>query len=286
MVKRARRLVTGHSQIARICGATSSPHDLQPHSPRMSSALWAECRSSKALHALFETLRAGHFDAQRVAEQLCAEKRIAPDSRVADNLRRCVLHFRGVSDIVHELKRRVATPFDHADARHEAWLQRLWDDLLPGVQRAGGRYSKDWGRIGFQQSDPASDFRGAGVFALQQLAYMASARQRVARRMISQPAEEDRRYPWACVGINITVEAVRIVESRRIDRMLYGKGVEEGIHVVHELYCDMFEILHARWMEEGAANLLAFPNVWKSYVKAIDDEIDRTGMLVPPGTSA
>lgn len=252
----------------------------------MSSALWAEWRSSKALHSLFLSLRDANFDVHHVVARLCAEKRIAPHSGAAANLKMCVLHFKGVSEIVREVKRLVGAPFDAADARHEAMLEELWDELLPSVKRVGGRYSKDWGKIGFQQSDPASDFRGAGILALHQLRYMARTRQHVARRMISQPADEGRRYPWACVGINITVEAVKIVEARRIDRMLYGKGVEEGIELVHQLFCDMFEILHARWIEEGASNLLAFPKVWKLYLNDIDEQIGRTGGLVPPGTSA
>lgn len=38
---------------------------------------------------------------------------------------------------------------------HKEWIENLWNCL-------GDQGEKDWGRIGFQGKDPATDFRGMG----------------------------------------------------------------------------------------------------------------------------
>lgn len=42
-------------------------------------------------------------------------------------------------------------------------LEALWAALKPGVSRQGGRVTSEWGEIGFQGKDPATDFRCAVV---------------------------------------------------------------------------------------------------------------------------
>lgn len=203
-----------------------------------------------------------------------------------ENLKKCLLDIKGVNNVIATVKRKATERFNSENLQHEDSLEQLWQLLLPGQERAGGRYSKDWNRIGFQQSDPASDFRGGGMLGLEQLLYIASTRTAIARRMLSEPASEQSRYPWACVGINLTMEAKRILEERKIDTSLYGKSIEDALLVFHGLYADMFEVLHARWIQAEPVNVLAFPPVLQETLSAINDEISRTGSIVPPGATA
>lgn len=203
-----------------------------------------------------------------------------------DNLKKCLQDIKGVNEVIADVKAKASQKFDPNSAEDEGKLEELWQLLLPGEERNGGRYSKDWGRIGFQQSDPSSDFRGGGILGLDQLLYLARTRSPVARRMITEPRAETKRYPWACVGINLTMEAKRILEERKIDAGLYGKATGEAIVVFNELYADMFEILHARWVAAKPENVLAFPPVLKEALEVIDKEVSKNGSLVPPGTAA
>ncbi len=82
-------------------------------------------------------------------------------------------------------------------------LEELWFGLMPGVGRSG-RISKEWGDIGFQGVDPATDFRGMGVLGLQHLHYFASCRGLQARRALARSAHPPRFYPFAITGINIS----------------------------------------------------------------------------------
>lgn len=203
-----------------------------------------------------------------------------------ENLRRCLIDISKVTSIKKKVHARLDESYDRENEEHESKLESLWECLLPGQERQGGRLSKEWNRIGFQQSDPASDFRGGGALALDQLLHIASNRTSVARNMIVQPSDESARYPWACVGINLTREVVRVVDKGWLDRRLLGKSDGDGMDLIADVYSDMFEILHHNWVEADPENVLAFPQVFKRTMEDVDKELAKTGVLVPPGAQA
>lgn len=51
-------------------------------------------------------------------------------------------------------------------------LKRLWEHAFPGVAWQG-LLSNKWTDMGWQRNDPSSDFRGAGLIALQNHLHMA-----------------------------------------------------------------------------------------------------------------
>lgn len=202
------------------------------------------------------------------------------------NLKQCLQDIKGVNEFIATVKLMASKSFDKSEQQHEHKLEQLWQLLLPRQERSGGRYTREWGRIGFQQSDPASDFRGGGMLGLEQLLHLASNRTSIARKMISEPSEEASRYPWACVGINLTMQAMRILEDRKIDKSLYGKSPDDALRVFHDLYADMFEVLHHRWVAAKPENLLDFPPVLKESLAEVEIELSKNGCLVPPGSEA
>lgn len=204
-----------------------------------------------------------------------------------DNLRACVQDIKRVNELHAYVHARMGEKFDSGEASHEGVLEELWSLLQPGRPREGGRFTKEWGRIGFQQADPASDFRGGGMLALDQLVHMAGRRTAIAQRMLTEPHDDMARYPWACVGINLTMEVVRILDDRLLDHRLYGKDLEQGLAVLHDVYADIFEVLHARWLQAEPENVLAFPGVLKLTMEFVQKELaDGGGVLVPPGAQA
>ena len=61
-------------------------------------------------------------------------------------------HFKGISSV-------------------QALLKELWEAAFPGEEFAVP--SRRWKDMGWQGTDPATDFRGGGLMALQNLLYMA-----------------------------------------------------------------------------------------------------------------
>lgn len=151
------------------------------------------------------------------------------------------------------------------NAQHVALLCAFWDLMMPGTKRrsegadsssspspaphcSGGLpdspapanateagcgdlalVSPDWGEVGFQGKDPASDFRGMGLLGLVQLVYFAAAHNLRARQILFESRHPRRYFPMAATGINITHFVVHtLVGENRLHGLLLG--------VVEEFY--------------------------------------------------
>ncbi|KAI4797796.1 hypothetical protein KUCAC02_024843 [Chaenocephalus aceratus] len=60
---------------------------------------------------------------------------------------------------------------------------KLWKELRPDSPLTG-RISKQWCEIGFQGSDPKTDFRGMGLLGLSNLLYFAEHDKTTALQML------------------------------------------------------------------------------------------------------
>jgi hypothetical protein len=76
-----------------------------------------------------------------------------------------LLEIRWTAVLTVDMNRRAATKYDSLNKAHEKKLMELWSFLMPGKQLSA-RKSTDWQRIGFQGTDPATDFRGMGVLGM------------------------------------------------------------------------------------------------------------------------
>jgi len=278
MVKRVRRVVGGVSQVERICSAAE-------HTSAMTRKFWDEWRTSKRLNSVYKRhATSPDMDVDIVCDEITSLKRVPEQNAIGNtNIKRCLSDIAAVNSLIAHLHSLAAEKFVIGDPKHEDMLESLWGELLPDVQREGGRVTREWGRLGFQQSEPATDFRGGGILALHQLLAFARSRPTIARAMLVEPTSESARYPWACVGINITSEALKLLDARMLDRNLYGMDLERGTETFHSIYADMFEILHSMWLDANPENILAFPPVMKSAMERVRVEVERTGTLVPPG---
>jgi hypothetical protein len=104
------------------------------------------------------------------------------------------------------------TPYRRDQAEHEELLMRLWQATFPG-ETLSSRVSEQWKRLGFQGTDPATDFRGMGLLGLHNLCYFAersssaspswSTFSQIVNSQVRRTLQE-KDYPTAVVGINIT----------------------------------------------------------------------------------
>ena len=195
-----------------------------------SAALGPLCGGSDGLLTLFDD--AAH--ARALASAVCDAKRFkggAADGaacltpggrRIRRNLASCVARVNVANLAAAAVHRARQEAFDSLDTRHELLLEQLWAALKPNVRRAGGRITKEWGEIGFQGTDPATDFRGMGVLGLRQLAFFADRHGVAARRALQDSALGGAYYPFAAVGINITSLLCGLLDRRLLDRFFLG----------------------------------------------------------------
>ena len=105
--------------------------------------------------------------------------------------------------------------YDPENLEHEATLHFYWDTVWPEepfvtLPRCGAH----WKKLGFQGRDPASDFRGSGIFGLRCLVYMALRYPSTFRSMYDYPiTEQQGRYPFSIAGLNMLLYYVIILSD-------------------------------------------------------------------------
>mmetsp|Transcript_18769 Transcript_18769/g.51736 ORF Transcript_18769/g.51736 Transcript_18769/m.51736 type:complete len:322 (-) Transcript_18769:369-1334(-) len=113
------------------------------------------------------------------------------------------------------IEKNVAVPYDHDE--HFSELMRLWRLSFPKTETIPLRQDPQWKRLGFQGTDPATDFRSAGVLSIRAMVHFAenypSKYQTVMTRTHGLSAEES--YPFACACINIVFMITDLAKLRR-----------------------------------------------------------------------
>lgn len=104
------------------------------------------------------------------------------------------------------LRRRVNIPFDKGNSLHNVsitqdLLRSLWLSVYGDQPLPSNMHSDKWMEIGFQSYDPTTDFRGAGLFGLQQIVYIVTMHSEQFKKLLKE--SED--YLLAISCINITV---------------------------------------------------------------------------------
>ncbi|KAJ6379787.1 hypothetical protein OIU76_016439 [Salix suchowensis] len=106
---------------------------------------------------------------------------------------------------LRDLQKRLGVPFDGSRAEHQDALKQLWrlaypDRELPSLK------SELWKDMGWQGSDPSTDFRGGGFISLENLIFFAKkypdSFQRLLNKRDGTRAEWE--YPFAVAGVNIS----------------------------------------------------------------------------------
>jgi engulfment and cell motility protein 2 len=187
-----------------------------------------------------------------------------------------------VKAVLADLRQRVRSePFDSKNSQHEAELAELWSLAFPD-EPLTERITKKWGQLGFQGTDPATDFRGSGIFGLRNLLFFGRSYPLPFRRLargtfapsLDAGAAMEENYPFAITGINLTNLLFEILgwgmrpsesaakaqlcamlvtgEDQRQPRLVEG--------AFEEVYCAAFRLFDRRWRDMGA-KYMDFPRV-------------------------
>jgi len=203
-----------------------------------------------------------------------------------------------VNALISEVSRQRKEAYDSSNASHELLLETLWSEMRPGVRRKGGRITDEWGEIGFQGKDPATDFRGMGILALEHLVHFAKVRPADAHKILTECSHEVRYYPFAATGINMTGYVCSLLERRLLDPSLYGVAssymgvsysaldteLQSGNDLalqkmqafIADTYADLYTEFHQLWMVSNPQNTLCFPRVFRDFKNRVEERLLRT----------
>lgn len=193
---------------------------------------------------------------------------------VRDRLRSCVERINELAHLRALVARRKAIKYDTSNNEHETLLLALWK-ALKRDEPLVARVTRQWGAIGFQGHDPATDFRGMGVLGLEQLHFFASRHTAEATHALELSLGDGSPlsgFPFAITGINVTALMVNALNEGRLDRELLLRGVDR----------EQFDLLYAQTLATFAReytaskpdNIASFPPFFAAFSQRLESVVN------------
>eukprot|EP00003_Mantamonas_plastica_P007256 TRINITY_DN1607_c0_g2_i3.p1 TRINITY_DN1607_c0_g2~~TRINITY_DN1607_c0_g2_i3.p1 ORF type:complete len:416 (-),score=127.53 TRINITY_DN1607_c0_g2_i3:42-1289(-) len=108
------------------------------------------------------------------------------------------------------------TPFDDEDPVHTRVLITVYRRLTE-LPRDCARFGSHWQDIGFQDSNPSTDLRSAGMFGLLQLISFFKYDPKLALKTYQLSCDEKQEFPFAVVSLNITRIVMQAMREGRLN---------------------------------------------------------------------
>jgi hypothetical protein len=108
---------------------------------------------------------------------------------------------------------------------HELQCQHVtMDDAWCALRLQALRSFGTWADLGFQGSDPCTDFRGSGRLALECLHVMCQLIPAIIVRLLRESHDDQTGYPFACAVINVVHRSVQALHLGCLDAAMRCGG--------------------------------------------------------------
>ncbi|KAI8099735.1 ELMO/CED-12 family-domain-containing protein [Halteromyces radiatus] len=238
-----------------------------------SSQLTLERRQLESKDCLIDDLTQSILTKKRFPGTLSS-----PEAQV---LKACLVQIAATYQLTREINERAHTKFDGTNQLHEQKLLKLWNSLMPDVELEA-RLTRQWGEIGFQGNDPASDFRGMGMQGLDDLVYYSKTYPTSCQRTFHSSQHPVSWYPFAIVGINISQFTIQILRTRQLQYVLFRYGISRDTY--QDFYCFLYHTFNDYWNshEDPRLTVMEFEETFKKFKRMIHGKI-TTQEVVPLG---
>ncbi|KAL6079630.1 ELMO domain-containing protein 1 [Balamuthia mandrillaris] len=288
------RLLTRRCEVVRILSSRNGWTTKQK-----TIAFDLSLQRSKQLREVYNSLWGNEeMDTSRVYAALCQCKRIDADTAarfsLLPELDNSLALLEQLRALIEELLGLSNQSYDSSNEEHEALLERLWQGLKPGVHRKHGRKSPEWGELGFQGTDPATDFRGMGILGLTNLVYFAENYPEKARLTLADSVNPNHEYPLAITGINLTkmllsflhkdlTRSVRSSSSsaKLCNTLLHQHFLSKGCSLTtfNELYSHVLFTFGRVYVSKRPENILQFPRIHDEFKANLVLKLESDGVL-------
>uniref|UniRef100_A0A3Q3FF21 ELMO/CED-12 domain containing 1 n=1 Tax=Kryptolebias marmoratus TaxID=37003 RepID=A0A3Q3FF21_KRYMA len=282
------RKFSGRCELQRICYNNK-------HGPVF---VFSRPLSSCPLQLLQSALSVHPDKVEKTIEDIMALKKINPDTnpQLSVSLQASLLQIVGYRSLLAEVEKLRREPYDSENPEHEDTLMKLWKELRPDTPLTS-RISKQWCEIGFQGSDPKTDFRGMGLLGLHNLLYFAEHDKVTALQMLQDSLQPKHKYAktertaifysFAIVGINITDLAYSLLVGGALKTHLYNVAPEMP-NLLHfqQTFCYLMQEFHRFWIEEDPSDIMEFNRVRSKFHRRILRQLKNPDMALCPHFSA
>ncbi|XP_038063357.1 ELMO domain-containing protein 2-like [Patiria miniata] len=269
MFKWVIRVLTGSHELQRLCSGDQLDS-------KKTKKIESSLRNSKC-GALRRVIEEDDVNINDAVKGIAAVKGIdvSKNPDFVPSLKRCLEQICGYRNLFAEVEAVRKQAYQSTRQDHEEKLIKLWNLLMPDTQLEG-RISKQWGTIGFQGDDPATDFRGMGMLGLLNLIYFAETYNKAARHVLSHSHHPQFGYSYAVVGINMTSTAYHLLQDGALKTHLYNhvRG-KPSLEDFHRIYCHVFFNFDKFWLAEKPRDIMEFSRVRDKYEDTLRKDLRK-----------
>lgn len=258
-------ITTQSSEIYRLCNITTTSEKVSLPSVAILYRLDQSIFYSKQLVKEKQELQEPSCDIASVSSSITLKKSLSPSA--SEVLFLGLQRVHQVNQVLYKVEQQIQTKYDRENIDHEAKLVLLWEKMKPN-EVLKGRETKQWVDIGFQGTDPATDFRGMGMQGLNDLLYFVTHYPDHAQSVLQHASHPISWYPYAIVGINLTKFAYQLLERKQLQLFLFQYR-EFG-----EFYSYLFYHFNQFWIHhEPALTVMDFEVKLDQYKKKIEKDL-------------
>lgn len=269
MIKFIIRQITGKCELQRICEkGEASPGVMRKFENSLYHSKYPEIR---------RICVSDEMKVKTAFEIIVKVKRIVPDENQSllasmPIFLSKILSYNKVLKNCDEVR---SIPFNEETKEHEMMLMKLWNLLKPN-EELKERYTSQWGEIGFQGKNPATDFRGMGILSLKNLIYFLESKPEEAARLFNLSLHPRFGYPFAVAGINITGLSFELLRSGRLKSYLYSTdSMKYSLCDFQDLFIQMFCGFTDFYMSSEPENIMEFNTLLNKYKGTISSHLEQ-----------
>jgi len=213
-------------------------------------------------------------------EIIVRTKRIIPDEnpRIIQTLPIFLSKILSYNKLISKCDAIRSIAFSEENEEHEKMLMRLWQFLKPN-EELEDRYTMQWGKIGFQGRNPATDFRGMGILSLKNLLYFFESNPDEAKRLFSLSQHPNFGYPFAVAGINITSLVFDLLQSRKLKSYFYSiDNIKYSLDDIQEMFVHMFCAFNDFYLSSEPETIMEFNHLLLKYKEIITTRLEEGQM--------
>lgn len=283
-IKWIARVFLGTFEIQRLLQGSSSA------SPLLVVKIDRAIRHSHSLRFVREELTGESADVRQLAVALVLAKqaRVPVSEASLRLLEECLVQIQAVERLKVALEALRSTRVSTTDPDHVSLLNDVWSGIFPN-EPVPPLVSREWQRIGFQGDDPSTDFRGMGLLALTQLAFLSRTYPALAASLVRASngdgnVASGRWFPYAITGVNLTKFVLDGVTSRQMYPQLFARG--PSLVALNAAYTFAFTRLGNEWERDTQVRITSWPPFYKRVCAAVHGDLCSTALLTPPQIEA
>lgn len=140
--------------------------------------------------------------------------------------------------------------FDNRNKLHIRCLYTIFAKLTGNVVLGMKRFGQHWEEIGFQGSDPSTDFRGVGLLGLFQLTFFVITPKicQLSKEIYDLSMDQVQHYPFAITSMNITQIVLQMLRDGSLNCFINRS--DSVLIIFNQFYYGTFLYFHKIWKKD------------------------------------